>query len=187
MDLTGSDDATLFAAVAAGDAPAVNACVARFGPLVWSLARRWCPDPSDAEDATQEIFFDLWRSAARFDASKASGHGFVAVIARRRLVDRARRRQRRPELVSWPEEFDVAAEGEAPGERALAALDAEGVLAQLTPPQRRMLELALLDGKTHEEIARETGTPIGTVKSHIRRGLERAKRLVGAQVGEGVA
>ncbi|MBU3729210.1 MAG: sigma-70 family RNA polymerase sigma factor [Phycisphaerales bacterium] len=72
--------------------------MARFSGLVWSIARKLSADPSDAEDAVQEVFIDLWRSAHRFDPAKGTETTFVATIARRRLIDRGRRRQRRPEV-----------------------------------------------------------------------------------------
>src|SRR5512147_784538 len=79
-----------------GDQAAVRECLARFGPIVWGLARRMSPTRSDAEDAAQEIFLDLWAHGGRYDPSRASEEAFVAVIARRRLIDRRRRTQRRP-------------------------------------------------------------------------------------------
>lgn len=170
-------DELLLPRIGAGDDAAVDECVARFGGLVWSLARRWSVDPADAEDAVQEVFFDLWKSAARFDASKASEPGFVAMIARRRLIDRARKRKRRPTLEPLPEGFDVPSEAHVVMEQKLRVERARAVLALLTPVQKRVLELSLLEGKTHEEIAHETGTPLGTVKSHIRRGLKKARQL----------
>jgi RNA polymerase sigma factor (sigma-70 family) len=76
--------------VAAGDELAVRECVDRYGPLIWALARRWSPDPRDAEDAVQEVFVDLWRSAGRYDATRATEAGWVAMVTRRRLIDRTR-------------------------------------------------------------------------------------------------
>src|ERR1043165_482447 len=84
----------LLARVAGGDPRAVRDCIARYGGLVWSIARRF--EGADAEDAVQEIFLDLWKSAARFDPQIASEPAFVAMIARRRLIDRRRTRRRRP-------------------------------------------------------------------------------------------
>lgn len=167
--------------IAAGDERAVRDCVARYGPLVWSLARRWSPDGGDAEDAVQEIFIDLWRTAARYDASRTSEAGWVAMIARRRLIDRARRRERLPALESIPDDFDVASESERDLDREWRAEQARAILRELPPAQRHMLELSLVHGKTHDEIARETETPLGTVKSHIRRGLQRARDLLAAR------
>jgi RNA polymerase sigma-70 factor (ECF subfamily) len=167
--------------IAAGDERAVSECVARYGALVWSLVRRWSPDGTDAEDAVQEIFVDLWRTAARYDTARTSEAGWVAMVARRRLIDRARRRTRQPVLAEWPEAFDVADDSERDVDREMRAEQARAVLRELPAAQRQMLELSLVHGKTHDEIARETATPLGTVKSHIRRGLQRARELLAAR------
>ncbi len=95
--------------IASGDAAAVRECIDQYGPLVWSIARRLSRTPSDAEDATQEIFLDIWRSAGRFDASQGSDKVFLAMIARRRLIDRLRKTSAEPpmdpvealETVAW--------------------------------------------------------------------------------------
>lgn len=182
----GAAGAALFDRIAAGDSPAVRECVQRFGGLVWSLARRWIDDATEAEDAVQEIFIDLWRSAARYDPARASEAGFVAMIARRRLIDRARKRQRTPAFEAFGEGTDLADdEAELRAERQVQADAAREVLGRLTPAQRTTLELSLLEGRTHEEIARSTAMPLGTVKSHIRRGLLRARALLGVVAEEG--
>jgi RNA polymerase sigma-70 factor (ECF subfamily) len=173
--------APLLPRIAAGDERAVREVVARYGPLVWSLARRWSPDAHDAEDAVQEIFTTLWRTAGRFDPTRATEAGWVAMIARRRLIDRGRQRERLPALAPLEEGLDVADEASADPDQALRVAQARAILDELPAQQRRMLELSLLDGRTHDEIARETGTPLGTVKSHIRRGLERARALLVAR------
>jgi RNA polymerase sigma-70 factor (ECF subfamily) len=147
---------------------------------VWALARRWSPDPRDVEDAVQEVFVDLWRSAGRYDATRASEAGWVAMVTRRRLIDRMRRRQRAVELEPLPEDFDQADEPDIDLDRQVRVEQAHAVLQSLPLNQRTMLELSLLHGRTHDEIARETGTPLGTVKSHIRRGLQRARELLHA-------
>ena len=96
--------------VARGDPGAPAACIERFRGLVWSLARRLCANASDAEDAVQEIFIDVWKSASRFDPAIASETTFVAMIARRRLIDRGRRRMRRPEVPQIAETVADSAE-----------------------------------------------------------------------------
>ncbi|MBK7596283.1 MAG: sigma-70 family RNA polymerase sigma factor [Gemmatimonadetes bacterium] len=173
------DASDLFGRIARGDQRAVADCVQTFGGLVQALAKRWNHDPSDAEDAVQEIFIDLWKSAGRYDPTKCSPRGFVAMIARRRLIDRARRRGRAPVMVAMPDDFDAASEAAGAADVLEHEDAARRVLAELTPMQRRMLEMTLLDGKTHEEVALETDTPLGTVKSHVRRGLLRARALMG--------
>jgi RNA polymerase sigma-70 factor (ECF subfamily) len=183
-DVTGSPAPVvepLLPRIAAGDERAVRDCMARYGALVWSLARRWSSESGDAEDAVQEIFIDLWRTAARYDVARTSEAGWVAMIARRRLIDRARKRERLPALESIPDDFDVASETERDLDREWRAEQARAVLRELPPAQRRMLELSLVHGRTHDEIARDTDTPLGTVKSHIRRGLARARDLLAAR------
>jgi RNA polymerase sigma factor (sigma-70 family) len=175
-----SDVVHVLPRVAAGDELAVRECVERYGSLIWALARRWSPDPRDVEDAVQEVFVDLWRSAGRYDATRATEAGWVAMVTRRRLIDRMRRRQRAVELEPLPEDFDQADDREIDLDRQVRVEQAHAVLQALPLNQRTMLELSLLHGRTHDEIARETGTPLGTVKSHIRRGLQRARDLLQA-------
>jgi len=170
--------------IASGDASAVTECMDRFGGLVWSVARRYCMSASDAEDAVQEIFIDLWRSAARFDESIASETTFIAMIARRRLIDRNRKKARRPETSMVPETLAIAAPGEFDAD--LAAMSEEAKIAseamsQLRPEQQRVLQLSIFHGASHEQISRSTGLPLGTVKTHARRGLIRIRELLDAR------
>jgi RNA polymerase sigma-70 factor (ECF subfamily) len=168
--------------IAAGDDSAVRECVQRYGPMLLAVATRWSPDAGEAEDAVQEIFFDLWRFAARYDVRKATERGFVAMIARRRLIDRHRQRTRRISPDAMPDGYDLPAEEPDAGDRVSDAMTAQEILALLTPPQRRFIERHLLDGKTHDEIAREANVPIGTVKSHIHRGIQKARALLAGRV-----
>jgi len=163
--------------VAAGQAAAVQACLDRFGGLVWSLARRLSQGGADAEDAVQEIFVDLWKSAGRFDPAVSSEAAFVAVIARRRLIDRRRRHRRRPDSEPLPEALEALGEVTAV-ERSGEAVMAKKALDQLRPEQRRVLLLGVLHGLTHDEIASVTGMPLGTVKAHARRGLLKVRTIL---------
>ena len=180
--------------VAAGEPGAMVACMDRFGGLVWSLARRLALGGSDADDAVQEIFIDVWKSAARFDPTIASETTFVAMIARRRLIDRGRRRQRRLDATSLPDALQPTAEPipDAP-ERNEQAGRATAALEKLRPEQQRVLQLAIYHGCSHEEIARSTGLPLGTVKTHARRGLIRLREILesegalGASLSDGVS
>jgi RNA polymerase sigma factor (sigma-70 family) len=152
--------------------------MARFGGLVWSIARKLSADPSDAEDAVQEVFIDLWRSAHRFDPQKGTETTFVATIARRRLIDRGRRRQRRPEVPGIDEQVasPAAARDDTDVRERAAIVDL--AMGSLRPEQRRVLQLAIHHGASHEQIATSTGMPLGTVKTHARRGLMRLRDIL---------
>ena len=171
---------TLFERIAAGDASAVKECMDNYGGLVWSLARRFTSSAADAEDATQEIFLEIWRSAARYDSSMGKETTFITTIARRRLIDRVRAAARRPAT----EEYDeaVAVDPDTADENAGAvAADvaiAQRALAKLNDDQREILLLGIVEGLTHSEIATATGKPLGTVKTQMRRGLIKLRELV---------
>lgn len=163
---------SVLARVARGEAQAVRECIDEFGGLVWAIARRMTRSRADAEDAVQEIFVDVWRSAGRFDPAQGTEKVFITTIARRRLIDRMRR-SRMSHLMD-PEEAleDVRwAEPGNDGEIRVEAERAAAVVARLRPDQRKVLRMGLLEGMTHSEIATATGMPLGTVKTQMRRGL----------------
>jgi RNA polymerase sigma-70 factor (ECF subfamily) len=158
--------------IASGDQSAVRACIDEYGALVWSIARRLSRTTVDAEDAVQEIFLDLWKSAARFDTSQGTEKMFIAMIARRRLIDRLRKTSAEPpmepvealETIAWSD----------PGTSSETASEAEQAakaLMELKPEQRQVLELGLLEGLSQSEIAARLSMPLGSVKSLMRRGL----------------
>ncbi len=163
--------------VAVGEAAAVEECLARYGGLVWSLARRFSNDRADAEDAVQDVFIEIWRMAGRFNPASGSEITFIATVARRRLIDRLRRRQRVPVAASLSDEQLTNPPGSGADRVELCeeAARAAAELAQLRPEERRVLELAIYHGLTHEEIASATALPLGTVKTHARRGLIRLR------------
>lgn len=172
--------------VAAGDTQAVAACVDQFGGLVWSLARRLLGRPSDAEDAVQEVFIELWKNASRFDPTIASEKTFVAMIARRRLIDRRRRDARRLESDAVAiEDVTFTTEGEDGSRIELEdeAARAAAVLETFKPEQQTVLKLAVCCGWSHQLVAERLGLPLGTVKTHVRRGLLRIREELEAQRG----
>jgi RNA polymerase sigma factor (sigma-70 family) len=166
-------DLALLTRVAGGDPGAVRDCLARYGGLVWSIARRF--EGADAEDAVQEIFLDLWRSAARFDPQIASEPAFIAMIARRRPGARP------PTTETIASEPAIADHARGPDSCAEAS-QAARALDRLRPEQRHVLVLATCHGLSHGEIAERTGMPLGTVKAHARRGLQSIRAaLLGVQ------
>ncbi len=173
--------ATLLERIARGDESAVRASLEAYSPLVWSLARRMCRDHADAEDAVQDIFIDIWKSAKRFDGSVASEPTFVSMIARRRLIDRLRRSGRRLDPGALPEGDVESGRAETPVLPAELAEDAQRALEamkSLSEDQQQVLRLAIMQGRTHVEIAEITGLPLGTVKTHARRGLIRIREAL---------
>ena len=169
----------ILADVAAGRSEAMEACIAEFGGMVWSLALKMSPSREDAEEGVQEVFIDVWRHAARFDPAVSSEATFVAMIARRRLIDRHRRRVSRPLFTSLEPSFPMPAPAAtSPLEIAEEAARVLRCLDRLRPEERRVLELALGEGLTQAAIAARTGLPVGTVKSHARGGLIRLRQLV---------
>lgn len=170
----------LLSRIAAGDPVAVDEFLGRYTNLVWRLARQYCRNTEDAEDAVQDVFVEVWRSAERYDAAQGSEATFLATIARRRLIDRVRRQGRRPQIDGLEDAGDLPQE---PAPDAAELHDevraAEAAMQQLRPEQRQVLELALGHGRTHQEISAAIGIPLGTVKSHARRGLIKLREMLG--------
>ena len=155
-------------------------CLTRYGGLVWSIARRLSANNADAEDAVQEIFIDLWRSSSRYDAGIASESTFIATIARRRLIDRRRRQDRRPTTATLDEQQFPQSPPD-PIERLQLCDDAalaRGKMLELSGDQQRVLTLAIEKGCSQTEIAERLELPLGTVKTHARRGLIKLRELM---------
>ena len=168
--------------IAAGDQTAVAECIDRYNGLVWSLARQFLRSPEDAEDVVQDIFIELWSKADSFDPDKAGETTFVAMIARRRIIDRLRKLGRQPQMdeldeTGMPEQvsdFDL-------GETVTDLAKAEKVIAALKPEQQKVLYMSICEGHSHNEIADRLNLPLGTVKTAIRRGLIRVREDMGEQ------
>lgn len=159
--------------IAAGDSRAVNECVDRYSNLLWSLARRYLRNASDAEDAVQDVFIEIWRNCARYDPGIASETAFISTIARRRFIDRLRQAGRTPAMDSLDDEEGAPVD---PGVAATVEDDTEveivaRVLDDMDPEHRRILGMSLYEGYSHSEIAEQLDIPLGTVKTRVRRGL----------------
>ncbi|NLS91543.1 MAG: sigma-70 family RNA polymerase sigma factor [Planctomycetaceae bacterium] len=171
---------TILQRVAAGDSSAVDDCLAAYGALAWSLARRHCRNHADAEDAVQEAFVGIWQAAARFDPEKGTEATFVTMIVRRRLIDRHRKTGRRLETASLEEQPAVAEKHTKQVEILEEAELVRRRMADLRPDERRVLELAISEGMSQSEIAEAMSLPLGTVKTHARRGLLRLREMLEA-------
>lgn len=166
--------------IASGDGTAVNDCINSYGGLIWSLAKKMLRNPDDAEDAAQEIFVDIWKNAGRFDESQSSETTFIAMIAKRRLIDRIRFQNRR---ITTDSLEDVLAEPAGRDledmQNGIEAAEAAKALKILRPEQRQVLVLSIMQGMSHQEISDTTGLPLGTVKTHARRGLLQVREFLG--------
>ncbi len=159
--------------VAAGDASAVQDCLDRYGALVWSLAKRLSASPSEVEDAVQEVFIELWRLAKEYDIRLGSETTFIAMITRRRLIDRRRRGKT---MVAFPSLDDQASEPMADPTPDRVELWDEVVKARacfdkLSRSSQDVLQLSIHEGISYSQIALQLRIPLGSVKSFARRGL----------------
>lgn len=136
---------------------------------------------TDAEDVTQATFVSAWRGRDTFDPERGSLAGWLVGIARRRAVDRLRALQREQrdllavELGELRADDARATTADDTAEQVVQAVVVEDGLAGLPDAQRRVLQLAFYDDLTHDQISTMTGMPLGTVKSHVRRGLARLR------------
>ena len=166
--------APLLHAVADGDRTAFEALYRASASRLFGVCVRLLPDRAEAEDALQEVFTSIWRKAGQFDPARADAMAWLAMIARNKAIDRLRTQpalQRREpldlaETIADPE-TSPADQAEAADERVRL----DDCLDQLDGRRRTLIRTAFFDGATYEELAARTGSPLGTVKSWIRRGL----------------
>ena len=177
-DLAHLSDEALVALVARSDETALAELYDRVGGSAYGLAYRVLRDASLAEDAVQDAFLNLWRTAGSFVPERASASTWILTLVHRRAVDVVRREQRRrtEPIESAPEPSAGSA-----AEAAWTRLDRERVqeaLAQLPDQQREAIELAYYGGYTQSELAERLGQPLGTIKSRMFAGLSRLRELL---------
>ena len=162
-------DASLLSLVRGGDESAMAKLFSRHSRLVYSVAVRVLHDSSAAEDVLQEIFLQIWKNPSSFIAARGSLEGWLAVVARNRSIDVLRRRRPTDSVddiaLASPRDLSADAEHNLMLERVRA------VIATLPHEQRRALEMAFFEGRTHSEISAKTGDPLGTIKTRIRSAL----------------
>jgi RNA polymerase sigma factor (sigma-70 family) len=169
-------DHALVVAFRGGDPAALRQIYDRFGGAVFHLAVRTLGSKADAEDVTQATFVAAWQSREGFDPDRGSLLGWLLAIARRRVVDRLRAAARESRVEDAVRALPASPDPANSPERVVDRLVMADELAQLPTEQRRVLELAFYDDLTHPQIAAVTALPLGTVKSHIRRGMARLRQ-----------
>jgi RNA polymerase sigma factor (sigma-70 family) len=167
---------TLLEGIASGDRAALSTLYERTSAKLYGICVRLLSSEAEAEDALQETYVTVWRSAARFDPTKASPITWLAVVARNKSIDRLRRKTFSTETI------DAAADIPDGGPTAFEVVqrdqDSErlsGCLDELEEKPRSMIRAAFLDGASYPELAEREGVPLGTMKSWIRRALLRLR------------
>lgn len=177
-------DWQLMQRVAASEEAAIDELYARFGVLVYQSARQVLGTRPETEDAVQEVFVRLWKTADRFDPHRAKLVTWVMLITRRHLIDRLRRQSARPDRVALDENRveSPAFAADGGGSRVESNEGRERLrqqLARLPELQRTVIERAYLQGFSLREIAEQLDAPLGTVKSALSRGLTKLRELEG--------
>ncbi|MFI6035890.1 sigma-70 family RNA polymerase sigma factor [Streptomyces sp. NPDC051315] len=169
-------DEELARGLAAGDEACLAAAYRRWSALVHTLARRSLGDAKEAEDVTQQVFLGVWRGHAGYRPERGTVGGWIVGITRRKIADALAARTRRRELVaSAGSVLALADPGRDRPETVLDRVLVSAELARLPAPQRQVLRLAFYEDLTQTQIAARTGWPLGTVKSHARRGMHQLR------------
>ena len=171
---------TLLTHVAKGDQAAFEALYDQLASSVYGLIRKVLRNPSQAEEVTQEVLLEVWRTASRFDPARGGAATWVLTIAHRRAIDRVRAEEaataREQRSAQVPAAIDEVAE------TVEASMDAERLrrcLAGLTERQRESITLAYYGGYSYAQVVALLDTALGTIKTRIRDGLTRLRACLG--------
>jgi RNA polymerase sigma-70 factor (ECF subfamily) len=173
-------DQEMIAQIGRRDQGAFSALYDRLSGPLYSLAFKMLGDASEAQDALQEVFLQIWSRAGTYDPEQSSVFSWTVLLTRSRVIDRLRARDRRLRVVveSTAENKVAEATDASTVENAAdtankkdEAAHVRSLLNNLPEDQRQAIELAFFGHRTHHEIAAQLGQPLGTVKARIRRGL----------------
>jgi RNA polymerase sigma factor (sigma-70 family) len=169
-DLAAATPGELAGRLQDGDQEALGEIFRRFSPLVFTIALRALRDRTDAEDVTQQVFVGAWRSRGTLQVSENALPGWLVGITRHRVSDRLAARAR---AVRDQEALRAVHQATVPDpqDRLVQRLVLADEIERIEDPRRTILRLAFYEDRTHQQIAAALGMPLGTVKSHVRRGL----------------
>jgi len=178
-----SVDLALLARIKQADSAALDVLYARYSSPVHSLVWKILRDAEDAKDVVLEVFWQIWRQADRYDASRGAPPAWIFAIARSRAIDRRRGRHRSEDrTISFDDpltNLDPLDE-QAPPDHVASFRQTRDLMREavrtLSPAQREAVELAFFKGLTHAEIAAKLNKPLGTIKTRIRQGLIRLRK-----------
>lgn len=170
------------ARAATGDEAAFGEFYDHVASAVYGTVLKVLRNPAMAEEVTQEVFLELWRTAPRYDAGRGSPRTWATTVAHRRAVDRVRSEQ----AARNREEVD-AHHVDRPADQVVDEVvlgferdEVAAAMARLTPVQRDAIALAYYEGRTYREVAELLGVPEGTIKTRIRDGIGRLREMMGA-------
>jgi RNA polymerase sigma-70 factor, ECF subfamily len=174
-----SPDAMLLARILRRDVSAFEQLYERHARLVYGLVLRILNQASTSEEVVQDIFLQLWRNAAHYDAERGPFVPWLLTIARNRALDHLRKKSEKQRRLEDQSEYPPTVFAAPDYERALdekrRVERVRALMASLAPQQKRAIELAYFEGMSHSEIAAALKEPLGTVKSWIRNGLLRLR------------
>ncbi len=174
---TVATDWSLLERVVRKDESALSELYDRYSGLVYSEARRILRDEGAAEEILQDLFYQIWQTASRFDPQRGSLAGWLVVVARNRAISKLRRKSGKGEEL--PENaVDLRVDLETSSSQNLLVEKVRRVLSGLPEGQRAAVEYAYFEGMSHSEIAEKTGEPLGTIKTRIRSAMETLKRVL---------
>ena len=183
---TFTEQPALLDQIAKGDQECMRLLIDQYSGLVWSLVKQKISNSVDAEDLVQDIFAEIWKSASRYNPDMGSEATFIAVIARRRVIDAIRKITRHAPSVPFDGAIEFSATTDD-SESKTDILSTLQILNSLNPQRRRVLELSIVRGLSHSQIVSATDMPLGTVKAHIRRGLEEIRTTILKQRSSNIA
>jgi RNA polymerase sigma-70 factor, ECF subfamily len=160
--------------VARGNRAAFEALYRATSSKLFGICLRVLPDRGDAEEVLQDVFTGIWNKAAQFDPERASAIAWLSMVARNKAIDRLRSLPARGTLASIEFAEEIPDSGPSPLRTTESADDRsrlEACMAQLEPKRQALIRAAFFDGSTYEELAQRSASPLGSVKSWIRRGL----------------
>ena len=188
IDTSGLDEASdekLMEAITDRRQVALRTLYERYGKTLKSVITRVVHEETEADDVLQEIFLQIWKEASNYSPKAGRPLGWVVTLARRRAIDRLRRRQA---YCRAKDRFEVHV-GQQPGSRARNKISDDLIrsdlrqflnrqLSTLPEFQRQVIELSFFEGRSHLEISHLTGTPLGTVKTRLELGLRKLTNCV---------
>jgi RNA polymerase sigma-70 factor (ECF subfamily) len=184
--LARQQDVRLMESISRGDESALAQFYDRYSALVYAVCLRVLGQTADAEEATLDVFWEIWEKPHRYDQQRGSVLSYLLVLARSRAIDRRRSRQGGANLHLEDQENEEQGHGSAsiaavspdPVEDAWLNEQRAQVLAALdllTDSQREALVLSFFEGMSHQQIAQQLGQPLGTIKTRIRQAIIRLR------------